>query len=150
MTNWNLSLKKVENTLFRGFFIKYPQILDFEKKAKTRKIITKTPNYGHHTFEKMSQKNGFVKSPTFYERMCRTLIAYPTKNVGFMGSLKSKSIPILTQYELNPMTDIRYVNSNSIIPQITWLDVSNYMGTSWTEQHKKISYDHFLIITILP
>ena len=68
MTNWNLSLKKVENTLFREFFIKYSQILDFEKKVKTRKIVTKTPNYDHHSIEKTNKSRGNRFFLSWYHR----------------------------------------------------------------------------------
>ena len=59
MTNCNLSSKKVENTLFRDFFINYSQILDFEKKTKTRKNMTKTPNYDHHSIDETNKSHGF-------------------------------------------------------------------------------------------
>ena len=82
MTNRNLNSKKVENTLFREFFIKYSQIPDFEKKRKQEKLLQKHQImvtiasrkqtdlvvfviFGHHTFEKRSQNKNVLQKRQF-------------------------------------------------------------------------------------
>jgi len=61
MTNRNLNSKKVENTLFREFFIKYSQIPDFEKKRKQEKLLQK-----HQIMVTIARENKQISSNSIF------------------------------------------------------------------------------------